>query len=54
VQIHENKNVLFTKADLKKRRLSGKPLSPAYQIINDEPAEACVCGPAKKQTELTF
>lgn len=56
VQIYENKNVLFTKTDLKRRRLNGKPLPSAYQIQqeDDEASGACVCGPQKKQAELSF
>ena len=55
IQIHENKNTLFTKADLKQRRLNGKPLPAAYQVQdNDKPAEACSCTPQKKQAELSF
>lgn len=54
-QIHQNKNVLFTKADLKRRRMSGKPLPSAYQIAQDDGARVvCVCGPEKKQAELIF
>ncbi|MBT9333331.1 DNA-methyltransferase [Paracidobacterium acidisoli] len=54
VQIHENKNLLFTRADLKRRRTNGKPLPSAYQIQDNELATSCVCGVEKKQIELTF
>jgi site-specific DNA-methyltransferase (adenine-specific) len=51
-QIHSNKNVLFTRADLKRRRLNGKPLPTGYQVEQDQ--IACVCAPNDKQTALTF
>lgn len=40
-QLHANKNVLFTRADLEKMRKSGKPLSKKYRI--SEIQDACVC-----------
>lgn len=39
-QIHENKNTLFTRADIERRRKAGKPLSPKYQIDTELP---CAC-----------
>jgi site-specific DNA-methyltransferase (adenine-specific) len=54
VQIHENKNVLFTKTDLKRRRSNGKPLPSAYQIQDNEATASCICGLEKKQIEFTF
>jgi site-specific DNA-methyltransferase (adenine-specific) len=52
-QIHDRKNVLFTKTDLRRRRANGKPLPSAYQILQEEPA-ACDCGLEKRQTEFIF
>lgn len=54
IQIYENKNVLFTKADLKRQRTNGRSLSPAYQLEQNEPATACECGPEKGQVEFIF
>jgi site-specific DNA-methyltransferase (adenine-specific) len=34
-EIHANKNVLFTQADLKRRKLNGKPLPAAYRVNGD-------------------
>jgi site-specific DNA-methyltransferase (adenine-specific) len=39
--IHSNKNVLFTRADIERRRKSGKPLSRDYRIEHDPPS--CIC-----------
>jgi len=50
-EIQENKNVLFTNADLKRRRKAGKPLSPDYRIANDL-APQCTCEPKKSQADL--
>lgn len=44
VQIHENKNVLFTEADITKRRKSGRPLSAEYRIDHGE-TSVCGCEP---------
>lgn len=41
-QIHAGKNTLFTVADLKRRSLSGKPLSKNYRIKDAEP-DGCRC-----------
>jgi site-specific DNA-methyltransferase (adenine-specific) len=43
-ELHQNKNVLFTKADLKRRRMSGKPLSKDYRIEQD----SCGCDTEKQ------
>lgn len=51
-QIHGNKNVLFTRADLERRRKSGNPLSPNYRLDPD-PGILCACpDPAAPQSEL--
>lgn len=45
-EIHRNKNVLFTQADLHRRRKAGRPLSTAYRL--DSPphgAIECPCPP---------
>ena len=44
--IHANKNTLFTDADLKKMRLSGKQLSKDYRIEN-KAEERCNCNVAQ-------
>jgi site-specific DNA-methyltransferase (adenine-specific) len=35
-EIHENKNVLFTKANLKRRKDAGNPISSKYRVPTDE------------------
>ncbi|NIA70085.1 site-specific DNA-methyltransferase [Pelagibius litoralis] len=41
-EIHSNKNVLFTEADIKRRRKSGLPLSRDYRVdANGKPSCAC-------------
>lgn len=49
-QIHGNKNVLFTKADVKRRIKSGHPLSKNYRIEHDA-NPSCIC-PEDKQVSL--
>jgi site-specific DNA-methyltransferase (adenine-specific) len=49
VEIHSNKNVLFTKADLAKRAKSGRPLSKNYRL--DENPE-CHCEVGDGQSSL--
>lgn len=49
--IHANKNVLFTREDLKRRRKYGKPLASEYRIVSDL-APQCGCEPEDRQTEL--
>jgi len=50
-QIHANKNTLFTRTDLEKRRKAGNPLSNDYRLA--EIAGACICEvPAKEQPDL--
>lgn len=39
-QIHTNKNTLFTRADLERRRKAGNPLSPNYRL---NPELECAC-----------
>lgn len=48
--IHSNKNVLFTRDDLKRRKKSGKPLPAQYRIESDL-APQCSC-PDDGQAEL--
>ena len=50
--IHRNKNVLFTRSDLERRRKAGKPLHAAYQVEQD--IVDCACKPEDKQTSLAF
>ena len=45
LEIHENKNVLFTEADLARRRKSGRPLSTAYRVHQSE----CGCVTPRSQ-----
>ena len=40
-ELHSNKNVLFTAADLKRRKSHGKPLSKEYRVD----ANGCICKP---------
>lgn len=49
-EIQRNKNVLFTEADLMRRRKAGNPLSKDYRLLMKE-AE-CDCGPVRKQSDL--
>jgi len=41
VQIHANKNTLFTSVDLKQQRKSGRQLSTKYRLVENN--EACDC-----------
>lgn len=50
--IHRNKNVLFTRTDLERRRKNGKPLPAAYQVEQD--IVDCTCDPNDKQASLAF
>jgi site-specific DNA-methyltransferase (adenine-specific) len=51
-QIHSNKNVLFTRADLERRRKSGTPISPQYRL---DPSTHCACPePSGDQQEELF
>lgn len=52
VEIHENKNVLFTRTDLERRRKSGKPLPSAYRVEQD--IVPCACTSDDLQTKLAF
>jgi site-specific DNA-methyltransferase (adenine-specific) len=47
-EIHKNKNVLFTEADLKRQRKAGKVLSKNYRIAHEMPN--CTC--QRSQTDL--
>lgn len=47
-QIHSNKNTLFMRSDLDRRRKSGKPLSPNYRLTTEP---ACVC-PESMESDL--
>jgi len=49
-EIHENKNTLFTRTDLKRRIKNGKPLSANYRIDADE---ECAC-PSPLQNATTI
>ena len=53
-KIHASKNTLFTKADLERRRKSGKPLSQDYRLFSD--GLQCECDPVKddRQPELAL
>lgn len=52
-QIHGNKNVLFTRADLARRRKAGTPLSPNYRLDPDpDPLTRCECPPALAEDDL--
>lgn len=49
-EIHAQKNVLFTEADLKRRAKSGKPLSPDYRV--QASGRVCRCKTEQKQIEI--
>jgi site-specific DNA-methyltransferase (adenine-specific) len=51
-EIHANKNTLFTRADLARRRKSGKRLSGDYQFEQD--VVECACPAGANQPELEF
>lgn len=49
-QIQANKNTLFTRADLERRRKAGNPISPNYRL---DPAIPCACpDPKIEQNDL--
>lgn len=50
-EIHENKNVLFRREDLMKRKKAGKPLSKNYRIEQEESECSCT-DEASKQAPL--
>lgn len=51
-EIQGNKNVLFTRDDLKRRKKFGKPLSAEYRV-NSDLAPQCACEPpTREQAEL--
>jgi site-specific DNA-methyltransferase (adenine-specific) len=51
MQIQENKNTLFTRADLARRKKAGNPLSTDYRLNHQD--TACECPPEPKdQTDL--
>lgn len=45
-ELHANKNVLFTQADLKRRKTHGKPLPKEYRVDDN----GCECEPVKKES----
>ncbi|WP_200808858.1 site-specific DNA-methyltransferase [Brevundimonas sp. SH203] len=49
-EIHQNKNVLFTRADLTQRRKAGRPLHPDYRVAQDE--RECACERVDGRREL--
>lgn len=49
-QIHTNKNILFTAADLERRRKSGRPLSKDYRLV--DPNGECICEDIPSQVDL--
>jgi site-specific DNA-methyltransferase (adenine-specific) len=51
VDIHRNKNVLFTEADLARRKKAGKPLPKEYRLLKSQQV-ACECEPLSDQTDL--
>jgi site-specific DNA-methyltransferase (adenine-specific) len=51
LKIHRNKNVLFTEADLVRRRKSGKPLSKEYRLLAADDHD-CICDDLDNQTDL--
>jgi site-specific DNA-methyltransferase (adenine-specific) len=50
-EIHANKNVLFTRADIERGRKAGNPLSRNYRIEHDPPS--CVC-PEPEHVQADF
>jgi site-specific DNA-methyltransferase (adenine-specific) len=50
--IHENKNVLFTRADLEQRKKSGKPLSKNYRVDQNGSTRDSVAETASGQPDL--
>jgi site-specific DNA-methyltransferase (adenine-specific) len=53
-KIHASKNVLFTSADIAKRRKRGRPLSSNYRLSEIPGAEACECPPQRGLQEKLF
>jgi site-specific DNA-methyltransferase (adenine-specific) len=51
-QIHANKNTLFRRVDLERRRKAGKPLPAQYQFEQD--VVPCVCDPDERQIPLAL
>lgn len=52
-EIHSNKNTLFTRADLERRRKNGKPLPAAYRV--EQNVVPCNCVPEdNKQAIMSF
>lgn len=49
-EIQRNKNVLFTEADLARRRKAGNPISKDYRLLMNE--TKCDCEPVRKQSDL--
>ena len=55
-QIHANKNTLFTRADIERRRKSGNPISPNYRLTAEliDPQTQCACPEPKANQEDLF
>jgi site-specific DNA-methyltransferase (adenine-specific) len=51
IDIHKNKNTLFTEADLVRRRKSGKQLSKEYRVLTIDDND-CVCERLDDQSDL--
>ena len=51
-EIHQNKNVLFTRTDLAQRRKAGRPLHPDYRVVQDD--DECACERVDGQGELAL
>lgn len=51
-EIHTNKNVLFTRADLERRKKNGKPLSKDYRL--EESTGECACPPDRNEQADLF
>jgi len=51
LEIHNNKNVLFTETDLARRRKSGKPLPKEYRLLKPN-VDDCACEALDNQTDL--
>lgn len=51
-EIHANKNRLFTAADIKRRSLSGRPLSASYRLPPDGAENECCVTCDEVQTDL--
>lgn len=52
LQLHTNKNTLFTKAALEKRIKTGKPLSKNYRLTSTSVGACTCCKPAQAQQDM--